>query len=457
MTGVIVWKELREQAMSLVALLLLGTGLMICRDIFAGPGVEHDQTDEMIAVVMAWVCGLIAGVQPIANERESGNVGSARFSGATAAHLDCQGGVGGRGRGGSIGWIASCRRGARPHGITYSRPGSNPALSSYRPQTAWHLGYLDRPWRTPLGAIGWAPLSQFASALAVIIVATPNRASRSWETIVWGAALLSLLPALVSYRLFTRPDRSRRRMASRIGAVHGQWRAMFWLVWRQSRWFHTVMLAAGLAIASILPGSEPIAWPFFGTVLGAMLGVSVFAVDNLGGECRFFGDRRIPLGPVWLVKAGLALVTLAIIILIVPLNIALVFADSGYRGNVAFAWQEMGFSPVAAPAMIFLGPMYGFAIGQFFGLICRKGAVAGVLTLLSTTGLVVVWLPSIIVGGLAVWQWLIPPLVLIVATRYLMRPWVAGRLGTLEAGDGHCLGRGTVPGQHGIRHLVARD
>jgi hypothetical protein len=242
--------------------------------------------------------------------------------------------------------------------------------------------------------------------------------------------LLATLPAFVSYRVFTWQDRLRRWPASRQH-THGSWRSMLWLVCRQVRWFHVVMLAAGFVIASILPRTEPIAWPFIGVVLGAMLGVSAFAPDQMGGSVRFLGDRRLPLGRWWLVKVALPMITLAVIVLMVMMIIDLTFtlrADVAPRENIAVSWHDIDPYRAVTPAMIPLGPVYGFAVGQFFGLACRKGVVAIVLSMLSAAGLVVVWLPSMVVGGPAAWKWLISPIVLIVATRLAMRPWAAGRL-----------------------------
>ena len=71
MMRVLVWKELREQSLSLIAVLVLGVGLMLGRDSFGGQWNASAERAEAVLLVMAWISGLIAGVQPFAAERES--------------------------------------------------------------------------------------------------------------------------------------------------------------------------------------------------------------------------------------------------------------------------------------------------------------------------------------------------------------------------------------------------
>ena len=43
------------------------------------------------------------------------------------------------------------------------------------------------------------------------------------------------------------------------------------------------------------------------------------------------------------------------------------------------------------------------------------------------------WLPSLLVGGLCVWQYLGVPIILVLTVRLLLRPWAVGRLGSAAA------------------------
>ena len=69
-----------------------------------------------------------------------------------------------------------------------------------------------------------------------------------------------------------------------------------------------------------------------------------------------------------------------------------------------------------------LWPVYGFSIGQFFALICRKSAVALVLSLLVSVPIVGVWIPSLVGGGLKLWQVLPFAALLLLATRLRRGP-----------------------------------
>jgi hypothetical protein len=430
MTGVLVWKELREQSMAAVALVVLGAGLLIGIHVWSEPSRAADLAGDTAAgivlpLLLVWLCGLIAGAQPFAVECENGTmtwldalpisrrrIWLGKTLGATAVlFLQVALIVG------LAGWLSFLRSSDREPvaGLILLF-----ALSGY----AFGL-FGSAAGRSPLAAIGWALLGQMIWAPVLMIVANlfPIPIRNAWPTDLFLIAMVPAVPAFVSYRLFTRLDRARRGTAISETIEPRPWRVLIWLAWRQVRWFHAVVLGVGLLIASVLPRTEPLAWPFFGVVLGVAMGVSAFGPDQLGGAVRFLGDRRLPLGRLWLVKTFLPLLSLGAIVLVILLNIALMFAVRNQTGP-----RDMAIDLLASSGMILLGPVYGFAVGQFFGLVCRKGAVASVLAILSAAGLLAVWLPSMIVGGLAIWQWLLPPLVLIAATRLAMRPWVAGRL-----------------------------
>jgi hypothetical protein len=78
--------------------------------------------------------------------------------------------------------------------------------------------------------------------------------------------------------------------------------------------------------------------------------------------------------------------------------------------------------------LVLLGPMFGYALGQFFGLITSKETIGAVLALLTAAGVFFAWMPSLVIGGVHFWQWIVPPLVLIAATRPAMWNWLTGRL-----------------------------
>jgi hypothetical protein len=432
MTGVLVWKELREQSMAAVALLVLGAGLLIGVQVWIPPGdlTGNTYAGFVLPMILAWMCGLIAGAQPFAVEFENGTMNcldalptSRRRLWAGKA-LAATAVVGFQvallvGLAASLGYL----RGIYGEFLAYPLSVAIPLLAFPLSGLAFGL-FGSALGRSPMAAIGWALLVQLIalSSLTVVAMVFTNPNWGNWL----GSRLVALFPALatfLSYRIYTRPDRLRRRTAR--GPVTGpeSWRVLLWVAWRQVRWLQAPVLVAGLLTAAILPRTVMLAWPLFGLVFGAVLGVSAFAPDNLGGSVRFLGERRLPLGRVWLVKTAVALMPLAAVFLVLMLGALLIYFTHPH--HIANGIQ---YSAAHSACIIFLGPVYGFAVGQFFGLVCRKGAVAAVLTLLVAGGLFAVWLPSIVVGGLAIWQVFGPPIVLIVATRLAMRPWVAGRL-----------------------------
>ncbi len=441
MIRVLVRKENREQAMTAVALLILGVGvlfgLFVWRSGAPGDQVGNNPGDMWPPLILAWLCGLVAGAQTLAGEYENSTMAwldalpvSRRriWRGKAVAALFI------------LGWQTALLIGLAAHFgyfrmiheqlVTYPLTTAVPFVAVPLIGLAFGL-FGSAAGRTPMAAIGWALLGQMIWVPALMIVAgliaIPIR--NAWPTDLLLIALAPAAPLLASYWLFSRLDRMRRRLAIQSATGPGSWRVLLWLAWRQVRWFHAVILIAGLLTASFLPRTEPLGWPFFGLVFGAVLGVSVFAPDQLGGAVRFLGERRLPLGRLWLNKTAVALAPLVVIITVFLLNAWLTVISRMSTGrDEAAVWQQLGFDRVVTPTTILLCPVYGFAVGQFFGLVCRKGAVAAVLTLLTAGGLLAVWAPSMIAGGLVIWQWLMPPLVLIAASWLLMRPWVAGRL-----------------------------
>ena len=85
-------------------------------------------------------------------------------------------------------------------------------------------------------------------------------------------------------------------------------------------------------------------------------------------------------------------------------------------------------NPCPAGLFLTLWLVYGFAAGGLFGLLYRHGLTAGVFALLTSLLTAGIWIPSLIGGGLHAWQVFGPPVLLLIATRLLMRPWAAGRI-----------------------------
>src|SRR5262245_18957025 len=73
MTRVLIWKELREQRTSAIVVVLLGIALIYVAVNHSGQHGDYRVAAEL-AIGVAWICGLVAGVQPLATEVESGTL-----------------------------------------------------------------------------------------------------------------------------------------------------------------------------------------------------------------------------------------------------------------------------------------------------------------------------------------------------------------------------------------------
>src|SRR5262249_9505568 len=159
------------------------------------------------------------------------------------------------------------------------------------------------------------------------------------------------------------------------------------------------LLLAGLALAVIVPASSPMLWPLAGAVFGVVAGLMAFGPDQNASAYRMLGDRRLPLGKIWIGEIAVPTPVLGLAVVLLALNLfARYMVDATNPNNTRdavqrnLAWQRSGLSF----ATLVLGPLYGFACGQFFGVIYRKTAVAAVLALVTSLAATFVWLPSIV-------------------------------------------------------------
>ena len=177
-------------------------------------------------------------------------------------------------------------------------------------------------------------------------------------------------------------------------------------------------------------------WPLATLVVGVLCGVTAFAGEQ-EGPFRFLGDQRFPLGRLWLVKlaARFAVAVAAALIVLLPI---LFLAVAGY----APAWRQYqeyffmaqvfhsGLLGSLCPPPVFLATwlVYGFGTGCLCGLLFRSGLAAGVFALATAAFLSALWVPSMLGGGLNLWQVFGPPVFLLAASRLILRPWAAGRV-----------------------------
>jgi hypothetical protein len=208
--------------------------------------------------------------------------------------------------------------------------------------------------------------------------------------------------------------------------------ALLWLDLRQAGPLF-LALAGGAFVAGMLP-LWVLGWPVLTLVLGVIAGVSVFAGEQAEGARAFLVEQRLPMGKIWAVKVGVRLAASLALVHLLLLPAGIVAAYRSLEGGGSFGAPPTGF-PELAPFLqmgpyLTLGLGHGFSVGCLCGLVFRKPVIGGVIATGAGLLLLALWVPSLLVGGLHVWQYWGLPVVLLVTVRFLLRPWANGQLGT---------------------------
>jgi hypothetical protein len=317
---------------------------------------------------------------------------------------------------------------------------------------AW--GFLFSGWlRTTLGAIlAAAPIQ---AAAAPLIIGLGNSWSKEWISIledsfvVFGLGMLLILgPLTVSAVCHAWdgppgvPDRVSRPAVSPKWL--GQLAALAWLELRQNGrligWLAMAALVTGLLAAlgiSYWPLLGLVGWPLLTLLVGVSFGIAAFAGEQAEGTGRFLAEQRLPPGMVWTGKVGLYLVLAVAIAFVVflgaqsGLGILKLIREDGKPIPLAGFDQLEPFLQLGPFFTLFLG--YGFSVGCLCGLLFSKRVVAGFLAIGFSLFLVLLWMPSMLVGGLHLWQIWGTPILLLLTVRLLVWPWATGRLGSASA------------------------
>jgi hypothetical protein len=171
-------------------------------------------------------------------------------------------------------------------------------------------------------------------------------------------------------------------------------------------------------------------WPLISALVGVACGVAAFVGEATAGTNRLWAEQRWPLGRWWIVKVGFWLV-------LVPLALAL--AEGLSLGGSVFLeqykprpWSLIEWGLQVTGPFLFTTVWYahGAALGLLTGLISRKVLVALVVGGGLAALALLLWLPSLLGGGLPAWQALGLPVLLVIGHRLLFRAWAADRLGT---------------------------
>jgi hypothetical protein len=438
----IAWKEYREHRSVWLAMAVIGSMLVIGPAVLL-PALESSTSPQVDMVNMAMAAagavltyGLVCGAMMFAGEREAG----------TLPFLEAL-----TGRQFSL-WRAKVAAGALfcvLQGLALAGVGL--AVAPGSPEIDPLHGF----WLLPLVALDAFVWGLLASGLCRSVLTAAGLAVVFWFTGVSVLVPCSFLgwPTMVVFRigllalalpcsavLFgrTEPPRPsalpfvppRLRPTVRPPAA---WQVLLWLPFRQGWGLALVLALLSLPMGLVLLPAGPVWWLAFSLLVGVLCGTATLGSEQGDGSSSFLGNQRFPLGRIWAIKSAYWLaIAVAVLLLFVIVgvashaarNIGMPKRDFIDHDTSAFAGSFL-FTPrnwyVFAP----LGLVYGFAVGQFYALIWRKSVVAVVVALLISPGIVGLWLPSVIWGGLPLWQVLLPPVLLLAATRLVLWDWAS--------------------------------
>jgi hypothetical protein len=447
MMAALAWKEYREhRAVWLTMAAVACLGLLVLDRLTDGG--DKDLVLGCVGLLMVWGYGLVCGAMLLAGEREDGTLPFLDGLPCFRRRL----------------WLAKCLIGvglvlaqtavliavAAELGVL-SRKESPDAIVVGFPV----LGITGLGWgllfsasgsnvlRVIGQAIGAQVLVGFGLLLLESLLVFKAPSNRAFAILGLGNIGLTVLTFVGSWRTFCRSDRQRHvRACARERSASG--RVLLWLCWQQARSFALVLLLCSVAAGLLVMTEGTIVWPAATLLVGVVCGVTVFADEQSGGAFRFLGDQRLPPGRIWLFKTGvrLALAFLAALLIVVLSVVRSVLLgmdtpdSQGPRTFLAWLFRDAVLGEVAAPgAFLILWLLHGFGIGQLCGLLVRKSVVAVFLALGASAVAASVWLPSLLGGGLHVWQVAGVPAVALAASGLLLPAWTAGRLsGTKLAG-----------------------
>jgi len=458
MLAAIVWKEIREQWLIGVSLVVLGSGVLAAAATLADPPLPESPRSDVVrnlgagflaTLMLSVTAGMVCGGAVFAAEREAGTMGFLESLPATRWQL----------------WVGKLTAGFGLALVQVTLLVAVAALLGLLPSLAGALAVLvcallaffwgvfgSTTARTTLGSVGFAiPFAALTALLVLAVLAVFSRGIgmgilRPVETLIF-LVVMTAVPLVLSAWLFTAPDRARSGEAVPAagpvpagdrGRSRSGLRALVWLTVRQLRVPSVVLCGfAVLAGLTLLPRTaQPLlTWPGLALLAGVLAGVLVLGDEQTRGSARYWGEQRLPVGRLWAVKLGLhAAFALGLLLLLAgPLVI---------RSQVSPVLGTRGYSPLASVfgTLLFeelgrvgwwyllLPAVYGFAAGHLCGVLFRKLVVAcGVAGIVGGFASVA-WGPSLLAGGVRSWQLLLPPLLLLLTARALLPFWAADTL-----------------------------
>lgn len=253
-----------------------------------------------------------------------------------------------------------------------------------------------------------------------------------------GMALTANYVGSVLYRR-RGPGTVTARVLSPTGSYTGP--AVFWLAFRQGRWLLVLFLATVLVAPFVTRTYALLVYPAVTLLLGLGCGLACFCPDQAEAN-RFLGSQRIPYGHFWTGKtlfwgAALAIFMWMLSFLVVRIWTAVglpPLPDWNMHSQYLKPQSDNGAGRILSDMNPFtflaLIALYGFGFGQLFGLLARRNVIALIIATTLAPVALGLWLPSLLVGGLPIWQAALVPAALLVISRLSVRPWVAGRIFT---------------------------
>ena len=463
MIRAMMWKELREQGVIAVTLVVLGGAVLFVAATFGEPPAQSPSATDVVralgtgrlaALMLVVTAGTVCGGALFAAEREAGTMAFLDALPVSRWHVWRAKAVAGLALVVvQIVVLLAIAAALNVADMSFARRLAVYALMAF----AW--GVLGSTLaRTTLGSVGIAipaaSLASFVFLLPVYLFLTQPGTSVP-RPVGWIAfqVLMLLTPLAVSAWQFTARDRERAierdapdavmvsgttaRLLQRGKAGLGL-RAVTWLSLRQLRVTAAVLsaFAFGFGLALLLPEARAVfVWPPLALAAGALAGVTMFGGEQARGTGRFWGEQRLPVGRAWWVKVGIhLLLTLWLLILLtLPSAIRAQGELTGRFGHgrsiFSTVFRSRLFDELGTQSWKYLlvPAAYGFAFGHLCGLLFRKPVVATGVAMLVGGTVAALWLPSLLAGGVTHWQVWLPAAIVLLTGRLLVRAWAAER------------------------------
>jgi hypothetical protein len=228
---------------------------------------------------------------------------------------------------------------------------------------------------------------------------------------------------------------------------------LLWLTARQGAILLGILAGLAVVTGPFVPPFGQVLWPIATLLLGVACGTAVFAQEQSDLSYQLLAAQHLPLNNVWKIKTSFWLAAAALLALVAVGGGGLAvlvrtLATMPPRPVLEPGQNPFDFAPQEAPAapvpagfelgtlfdlmgpVLFFGAWlaYGFVMGQLFVMFCRKNLMAVLLASVASVCALGLWLPSVLCRGMPGWPLWLPPLLLLAATRHLMRSWAGGRI-----------------------------